>query len=165
MGSGLHFFILIFTFISTTIISYGQTNKNLLDHKFYSTFQKFLDNANGIKIDKEHKILFQQLTADTIRLTIKYEDNVTIAEFFDINWDIDNKNTYFLTNVEDENKELVRFELGFSFEYSKHYYFVSGVSKGELRKTKARITFYILRKDLDEFKAFVGNYKIRHDYY
>ena len=154
--------ILIFAFISTTITSYGQTNKNLLDDKFYSTIQRFLDNVKGIKINNEVKILNQQFTADTISVVSKKEGTVWVMEYFDINWDINNKNTYFFTNVDDENKKLVRFELGFSSEYSLYHY-VKDESKDELRRTKGRVKFYILRKDLDEFSEFLINYKIRPD--
>lgn len=67
---------------------FGQTKE--LDSQFFSTVQKYLDNAEGVKINfnkgENNKIVQQLFTADTIRI-IKESGaygTVIVEEIFDI---------------------------------------------------------------------------------
>ena len=149
----------VFLFFALLIMisaMYGQTNPIVLDSKFFSMFQDFLDNADGVKINSEdgRKILHQQITEKSILITTKRTGTIWSEEVFNIEWLINQDNSYLLLNIDDENKSLFRFEMGFKFDYS-YYYYAGNESKGELRKTNARIRFYILRKDLSKFRQFL----------
>jgi hypothetical protein len=156
--------VLIFAFLFTVVASFGQKKQPVINSLFFSTFQGFLDNADGKKINsKDGKILHQQFTEKSILISKKREDIVWKEEVFDIEWLINQDNTHILL-VDDENKSLFRFEIGFLSDYSYYYYYEGKESKGELRKTKSRIRFYILRKDLSEFREFLYRYNIGYHY-